>query len=306
METYRHSGAISPIGIILAATAGIAAAVALGVVYAFAVVHIPFIYINALLTFCFGWLMGYAVGWGAKTGKIRNPFVATAYGFLIGLIGLYVAWGTDFLARVVIPNGLPIDYLAAYKPAFLIEYIKQFYENGAWGLKHGGNVTGIALAAVWAVEATIIVGAATVFARQFIVHHPFCESCGRWTVIEPGKRPLSLIGAGESYAQLMSGDLAALTKFNLALNESLFLQLDLASCPTCEESYFLTIQQVKHSLDKEGKLKVETTPLVRNMLIAAEDVPLVQNAGREPPPPEVVDAEQAGEKPPETGAPENA
>jgi hypothetical protein len=299
METYRHSGAISPVGIILASTAGIAVAVVLGVAYDFAVVYIPIIYINALLTFGFGWLMGMAVGWGAKKGKIRNPFVATAYGFLIGLIGLYVAWGTDFLARVVIPDGLKVNYLTAYSPNVIWGYMEIFYEKGAWGFKHGGNVSGIPLAIVWAIEAVVIVGASTFFARNAIAHHPFCENCSRWTDIVPGGRHLSLAGAQESLAQLLSGDLAALANFNLAQNENVFLQLDLASCPACEESCYLTIQQITQTYDKEGKLKVETTPLLRNMLIDAEAVPLVLSAGREPPPPVEEDAQ--GEIPPETG-----
>jgi hypothetical protein len=282
METYRHSGAISPVGILLASTVGIVVAVVLGVVYAFAVVNIPFVYINALLTFCFGLAMGKSVGWGAKQGKIRNPFVATAYGFLIGLIGLYVAWGTDFLARIVIPSKVQMEYINAYSPFVLIEYIKWFYENGAWGLKHGGNVTGIPLAIVWAIEASLIVGGATYFARSAIVHHPYCESCGRWTKIVPGNRHLSLMGAGELLSQLLSGDLAALTRFNLAQNESTYLQLDLASCTTCTESHYLTIQQVTQTIDKEGKLKTELKAIVRNMWINAEDLPLIQNAGIEP------------------------
>ncbi|MCC6126429.1 MAG: hypothetical protein IT426_15835 [Pirellulales bacterium] len=300
METYRHSGAISPLGIILASSAGIAAAVVLGVAYSFAVVHIPIIYVNALLTFCFGWLMGKAVGWGAKTGKIRNPFVATAYGFLIGLIGLYVAWGTDFLARVVIPGGLKGNYWMAYSPNVIWGYMEIFYEKGFWGFKHGGNVSGIPLAIVWAIEAAMIVGGSTYFARNAIAHHPFCENCGRWTDIVAGCRHLSLAESQESLARLLSGDLAVLANFNLAQNENVFLQLDLASCPICAESCYLTIQQVTQTYDKEGKLKVETTPLLRNMSIDAEAVPLVLTAGREPPP-EAEEEDVQGENPPETG-----
>jgi hypothetical protein len=300
METYRHSGAISLLGILLATTAGIAAAVVLGVVYSFAVVYIPIVYINALLTFCFGWAMGQAVGWGAKAGKIRNPFVATAYGFLVGLIGIYVAWGTDFLARVIIPQHIQIHYISAFYPSVLMGYIKIFYEKGAWGLPHGGTVSGIPLAVVWAIEAAMIVGAATYFARKAIVHHPFCENCSRWANIEPGKRPLSLIGAGEHFSQLISGDLNALMKFNLAHSESTYLQLDLASCPTCAESCYLTIQQVSETLDKEGKLKIERKALVHNMTIPAEYIPLVQNAGLEPPESETTQEEPATDNPPET------
>jgi hypothetical protein len=298
METYRHSGAISPIGILLASTLGIATAVVLGVVYSFGIVHIPIVQINFLLTLGYGCVMGAAVGWGAKAGKIRNPFVATAYGFVVGLIGLYVAWGTDLLARLVIPGG-GNNYLAAYSPTALMNYIEVFYKNGFWGMGKDQMVSGIPLAIVWAIEAAVIVGGSTVLARQFILNIPFCESCGRWTVKKPGTRPLSLIGAGDALKQLLSGDLTSLANFNLAQNEAIYMQLDLANCPSCTESNFLTIQQAKQTLDKEGKLKVELTPLLRNMLVSAEDLPLIENAGRNPPP-ENANQNSAGEEPPKT------
>jgi hypothetical protein len=288
METYRHSGAISPIGIFLASAAGIATAIVLGVIYSFGIVHIPIVQINFLLTLGFGCVMGVAVGWGAKTGKIRNPFVATAYGFVVGLIGLYVAWGTDYLARVLIPGG-DHDLLKAFSPTELMDYIQWFYQNGMWAMKGDKNISGIPLAIVWALEAAIILGGSTYLARQFILHVPFCEDCGRWTVNKAGTRFLSLIGAGDPLKQLLSGDLTALENFNLAQSESVYLQLDLATCPGCTESNYLTVQQAKQTLDKEGKLKTELTPLVRNMLVAAEDLPLIQTAGREPQPPENVD-----------------
>jgi ATP/ADP translocase len=279
METYRHSGSISPFGIILASTAGITAAVVLGVVYSFAMVNIPYLKIHVFLPICLGTLIGLAVSWGAKAGKIRNLFVAAAYGFLCGLIGLYVAWGADLLARVVIPNKLPMDYSAAFSPTVLIDYIQQFYEKGAWGMKGGGNVSGTSLAVLWAVEALIIVGFSTCLAPMAILQHPFCENCNRWTDIKPANRKLSLLDAGENLQSLLSGDLTSLTKFKLAQNDNLYLEVELARCPTCTESNYLTIFQVLQTFDKKGKLKIERKPLLRNMLVTAEELPLVQNAG---------------------------
>jgi hypothetical protein len=300
MDTYRHSGAISPVGIFTASAAGIVTAAVLGIAYAFAVAYIPIVYVNALLTFGFGWLMGQAVGWGAKAGKIRNPFVATAYGFIAGAIGLYIAWGTDCLARFVIPEALPVSYLEAYQPDLLLFYIQAFYEQGLWSIK-GGTVKGIPLAIVWAIEAIVIVGAATYYARAAIVHHPFCELCRHWTKKTVGSRSLSLFGADELLKQLLDGDLTTLDKFNLAQNEGTTLRLNVATCPACDESCFLTIQQVTVTINKEGKPETKVEALVNNMLIAAEDIPLIQNAGRIPEPP----ATEA-EAPPEEGPSEIA
>jgi hypothetical protein len=279
METYRHSGAISLSGILLASTVGIAVAIVLGVFYSFATVHIPYTKINIVLTGFFGMAMGYAVGWGAKIGKVRNTFVASAYGFIIGLIGLYVAWGTDFIARDFIPNG-DTDYLMAYSPSELMEYIKWFYENGAWSMSRGGKtVTGIELGTIWAVEAATIVGFSTLFARKFILNHPFCENCNCWTIIKPGERRLSIVGMDEYLERLFSGNLTSLKHFRLAENDTLVMSLDLATCPRCKETCYLTIKKVTISPDKEGNPQENSTPIVQNMLIPPEFVPLVKDAG---------------------------
>jgi hypothetical protein len=304
METYRHSGAISPLGILLASSVGIATALVLGVIYSFGAVHIPFIKIHFLLTICFGGALGFAVGCGAKIGKIRNTFVATAYGFVIGLIGLYVAWAADLIARFVVPAGGK-DYLKAFSPVVLVEYIKVFYENGAWAMKNGPPVSGIMLAAFWSIEAVIIVGLSTVVAWYVIADHPFCENCKRWTVNEKGNRSLSLIGANDALRQLLAGDPASLMKFNLAQNEQEYLQLDLALCSTCTESNFLTVQRVTETIDKEGKVNSTRTPLLQNMLIDAEYLPLVRHAGREPPSPETVAERSVNENASENGMPES-
>jgi hypothetical protein len=298
METYRHSGVISPLGIFTASATGIAVASVLGVAYSFAVVNIPFVKINFLLTFFFGTLTGLAIGWGAKLGKIRNTFVATAYGFIIGLVGLYVAWGTDFLARVIIPAGLPVDYLKVYSPNVIVNYMAWFYQNGGWAMKHGDNVTGPFLATVWGAEALIIVGFSTYFARKAIVDHPFCENCKRWAIDQPVNRNLSLVGAGEALKELLSGDPASLMKFNLAHKEADYLQLELKHCPTCSDCNCLTILKVKESVDKKGQLSIAKTPLVRNMVITAEFVPLVENAGREI---GTASEEPANKNPPDSG-----
>jgi hypothetical protein len=281
METYRHSGSISYSGILIASAAGIAAAVVLGIIYSFAIVHIPFAKLHFVLTMFYGALIGLAVGWGAKIGKIRSVFIAATYGFACGLVGLYVAWAVDLIARVIIPdNGVwPMDYLLAFSPDVLLDYIKQFYEHGAWGMRGGEILKGPFLGVIWAAEAIVIVGGATFFAPMRIKDHPFCETCKHWTTIKPVGTKLSLRDVERTLPALLSGDVTALSDFSAADTEQLYLELELASCPTCDESHYLSVFQVAMTIDKKGKETVERRPVIRNMLIAAEDVPLARNAG---------------------------
>jgi hypothetical protein len=279
METYRHSGSISYSGILIASAAGVATAVVLGVIYSFAIVNIPFAKLHFVLTMFYGTLIGFAVGWGAKVGKIRSVFIAAAYGFACGLVGLYVAWAVDLIARVILPGNLPISIWSAFSPDVLLDYMKQFYDQGAWGMRGGENLKGPFLGVIWVAEAIVIVGGAAFFAPMRIKDHPFCEACSQWTTIRPVGTNLSLRNAETTLPALLSGEVAALSKFSAADTEQLYLQLELASCPSCDESHYLSLFQVAKSIDKKGKETVERRPVIRNMLIAAEDVPLARNAG---------------------------
>lgn len=279
METYRHSGVISPAGVLMAATVGIPSAIVLGALYSCFMVYSPFVRLNVLLAFVLGAGIGYSVGWSAKVGKIRNPFVATAYGVTVGLIGLYVAWGTDYVVRVFLPEGYT-DYWMAYSPTELWDYIQWFYENGMWSAGRGGKpVTGVELGCIWLSEAAMIVGTSALYARRFALNKPFCEYCKCWTVAKPGQRALRVRGMDDYLRRLFDGDLTALKSFHLAENDDLVMKLDLATCPNCDKSNYLTIQKVMIAPDKEGNPTETATPIVQNMLISSEFVPLVQTAG---------------------------
>jgi hypothetical protein len=281
MEKYRHSGEISLPGILLASIAGIAVAVVLGMVYEIAVIYIPVPKAHFAAAILFGIGIGSAVGWGTKVGKIRNLFIAAAYGFVCGLIGLYIAWGTDYLVRVAIPGKLQINYFSAYSPSLLLDYIKRLYENGGWVMDGGERVKGPLLGFYWTIEALLIVGVSTVCGPYLIRHLPFCENCNHWTEIKKINRKLSLDRAENLLENLVSGDLTSLMKFDLAQYRRHYLELELAHCLTCLESQYLTIYRVEETLDKKGKTNIERKILIRNMKIEADYIPLVLNAGLE-------------------------
>ena len=59
MEVYKHSGAVPLGGALLTTFASLIATILFGVVYTYAVVWIPFIYITVLLTLALGFLIGH-------------------------------------------------------------------------------------------------------------------------------------------------------------------------------------------------------------------------------------------------------
>jgi hypothetical protein len=283
-QFYRLSGIVPPRGLVQTVLAGMGTAISLGIGYAYASVYIPFIYVHILLTGAFGLVLGLLVKQAARAGRIRNRTVPGVIGLLSGLVGLYFAWGGDFLARKILPlNG---GFLFAFRPQVIWFYIQWAYENGLWELGNHANgpLTGIPLAMIWLAEAAIIVGLAAHFPWSEIRQWVFCESCGWWETIETNLCRFSAENADKIAAQIKNEDLSVLDDLAPAKpDDPTFLRMSVATCETCDESNYLDLERVTLTVDKKGNTKTKVETLVGKMAIAAADVPLALHAGKAPP-----------------------
>ena len=128
MQTYKHSGEAPVGGILLAGVAGLLTAVFCSVLYTYAQVWIPFVYLNLVLTVLLGMAIGVAVAHAAFLGKIRNTMVVTAMGFVFALVAIYCEWGTSTWALDDWSVGL-----GAFTPQRISALMSYLYENGSWG-----------------------------------------------------------------------------------------------------------------------------------------------------------------------------
>jgi hypothetical protein len=276
VQTYQHSGAVSPAGLVLAAIAGSLTAVVLGFIYAFFIVWIPFIYLCVVGTIFFGISMGATVGFMGRVGKIRNNLVVGLLGLGVAVLGIYVEWGASPLAMAPSEAGL-----SGFDPLVMARFMAYLYEHGSWGLTKGGNVTGIALVITWIVEAGLILGASTLTAFAFSATLPFCERCYQWTRVESSIRVLSALTAGEEFlARLRGGELAALAELPVEAGKpTRYVQVDAACCPSCGESNFLTVKIVTRTVDKKGKEETKSDDLVTNLIVTPADIAFARTAG---------------------------
>ncbi len=287
---YEHSRKNTVSGQMLATLYGVSAAIVGGAIYSFATVYCPIIYVNLLLTLGFGFAIGWAASWGAKIGHVRNQFFPAAMATVAGFVGLYVAWGTDRVARFRIPPN--VDILAPYRPDFLWNYIQVFYQHGFWNLNpgHGANqnaqpVNGIVLAIVWTIEAGLIMGTAGFTAWKRMGTFTYCEQCQRWARSRANVQRLSLAASPSSLMQLAGGDLTPLESVPRAKpGEPHYLRLDLTCCDGCQESNYLSIHRITTTRDKKGKVQTQTALLVDRLAIDAADVSRVREAGFVKPP----------------------
>lgn len=276
METYRHSGVVPLGGALLTTLVGLIATALYGVIYTFAVVWIPFIYVTFLLTLGFGFLIGLTVGGLATFGRIRNTFVLGAIALLMALFGIYVEWGTSPLAL-----GMQEIGILGFLPDVMWWFVQYLYQNGSWRLFGDDNVSGIPLAIIWLIEAGTIIFIAVTVAIGKIGDQAFCEQCNAWIQNEEG---VQAFRADESDLEsIVSGNLVRLSDLTRADgSEMAVIRLDLACCMQCDTNNFLTLQAVQVTVDDDGNVKEEKTSIVEHLAVHKNQIEAIRHAGKEP------------------------
>lgn len=257
---YRHSGRIPPAGLILMPVAGGLTAIALGVIYSFAICYIPIVYLNLLLTIGFGMGIGFALAWAARVTQVRSATYGLLAMAVSVAVGYYAAWGADFLARIGTDDA-PI--WVAWHPDLLANYIPEFYEKGAWSLKGNTTVSGVFLGAVWAIELGAIIYFAWLGVSSFFKENTFCEDCYGWSQRRNALAVYGTNNALEVSRKLNTGDVNALSSCAPAVKgASDFLSLNAHICPSCDEHCYVTLQRVTTTVNGKGESKTETKTMV--------------------------------------------
>ena len=173
----------------------------LGLLYAYLIKWIPFIYLNFFITVGYGFAVGLVAGIMLKFGKVRNNTVSFLCALLGALMALYCEWSGHL--HSLIP-GAPFFT----EPGQLMDFVKVLYEEVSWGMSSGGNVTGILLGIVWLIEAGIIVVLATLAGHGSVATTPFCEKNMCWLDEEKKIDTLAAFTEPDQIAAISHGDLA--------------------------------------------------------------------------------------------------
>ncbi|MFC5044464.1 hypothetical protein ACFSTE_14925 [Aquimarina hainanensis] len=218
---YKPSGKFSILSILYFLILSVTAFPILGVIYAYCIRYIPFVYINFLIAAGFGFGLGLLINIVViNKGKNRNPGVSAVLGTLGGAVALYVHWAV--WVQLVIADGTPDAgmgqlFTLVTDPGMLGEWIAKINEVGTWGIRNNA-VHGTFLSVIWGIEALIVIGISTLisFPRA---KQPFCEQDGVWfeeTVLPT----LNYIGdAPKMVAELEKGTVTAFDEISLAATE---------------------------------------------------------------------------------------
>jgi len=279
-QFYKPSGKFSPSFILYFILVSLLAFPVFGLIYAYCIWYIPFIYINFFITICFGLLVAFAINFAViKKGRVRNPILAAAIGFFAALIALYFHWsiwvdlvinaGESYGSKRIGITVSNIDFLEVFslflQPGLVFEYINEVNKFGTWGIR-GATVSGGFLWAIWAIE-FVIVTAISTYLPFLSSKKPFSESTNSWhkeielpalSYIENKEQLIKDIASNN----LSGFDILSKSETSDSENHSIFTLYKSNSGKN-----YLTIENKTASLDSKGKVEFNNDEFVEYILI---------------------------------------
>ena len=255
----------------------------LGLLYAYCIWYIPFIYINFFITLGFGFLVAFCLNkLVIKKGKVRNPVLAVTIGFVAALIALYFHWsiwidlvinagesyGSDRIGITLSNIKFLQVFSLIFQPSLVFEYINNVNEFGTWGIR-GATVSGTFLWIIWAIELVMVVGVSC-FLPYLESKKPFSESTNSWydEIVLPA---LTFV---EDKEQLISDIISNnLSGFDF-LNKDVKSESESHSIFTLYKSKsgknYLTIENKMSSLNSKGKIEFKADEFIEYILIDSQ------------------------------------
>jgi hypothetical protein len=277
---YQPSNKMPPVGILALLAGGVVAALALALVYIYAVWYIPFVYINFVLCLGFGLLLGAVLALLVRLGKLRSPGAVGALALLVGLAAVYLQWGvylTLLFNSESTGTGKDVDTSTSFSLSLFADILahptamwlamQKINETGTWSLK-GSTPSGVFLGVIWVIEAVVILGGAWLMAKAQATE-PFSETSNEWADEETLAHPLTFAqDAATTRTALETGQFHHLTPHTSTESDAPFARLKLHSAPNDHNCRYLTLENVTTTVDKKGKATESTTTVVQHLAIS--------------------------------------
>jgi hypothetical protein len=255
---YKPSGKFNPISFLyLALAIGIGAPL-LALIYTYAILYIPIVYLNFLclagIAFGLGFVANFVIGFG----KVRNKILAIVFGLIIGLAGIYASWIVWVGYHVNSSAFVELSYLDLLKnPNAFWSMVWEINEIGTWGIgRSGGSVSGMFLTVVWVIEALAMISFPMFFAYTKACE-PYLENDDNWaeqTAIGPFEYiPNSGILEKQLETKNYEELIAMLPAENAGQGSHSVLTVYHGKNRSQSKEFYLSVKNMQHKLDKEGK-----------------------------------------------------
>ncbi len=266
---YTPSGKISPLGLIYMPLFGSMAAFLGGAAYGWGSYINPFEAFTFIISFIFGFILGLGVSFGVTAGKVRSPMLASFFGLITGVLGVYVqwvAWVHFFYAGAEEPLNVWI-----FNPLELGKNIVSIGNAGAWQI-FGWTPSGLWLYIAWILEALLILLLSVTIADGSARYTPFCEHCGEWaeSVFDSPLKLGPVQDKSQFRYELESGNYDVLEGLG-APGEKERSEVQLHRCKKCLQIGYLKVKLVKDGPDKRDQASGQTEGAA-NTEYVSEDV----------------------------------
>ncbi len=269
---YRHSGRVPLSGWMVLLIGMVPLAIVIGVLYSGIVVYLPFLKLRGVVTFLYGALLGTMTGWMCRTTKFRNHFAVAMATIIITGVSYYAAWAVHCAWYIQSQEGFSKDValiaIQGFDPRTILGWGEYIFANGLW-FKNGNPHDGWEAVFGWVIEAGIIFVTAFM-TRKVYGNSPFCEDCNEWTQETKELAALPVSPSDPAWQTVIGGNVSSIRKLQLAPETSRYVELQLASCPTCANSDFLTALSVDMVVNKEGNLEKKEADIFRALSITAD------------------------------------
>jgi hypothetical protein len=279
-QFYKPSGKFSLQFILYFLLVSLVAFPILGLIYAYCIWYIPFVYINLFIAIGFGLLVSICISkFVIKKGKVRNPTLAFAIGFFAGIIALYFHWsvwidlvfnaGQSYGSERIGVTVSNIEFLQVFslilQPSVVFENICNVNEYGTWGIR-GATVSGTFLWVIWAIEFVIVVGLSS-YLPFLEAKKPFSETTNSWyeEFVLPALTYIE--NKQQIIADIASNNHSGFDFLNKDVNHESENHSVFTLYKSKSGKNYLTIENKTSSLDSKGKIEFNSEELAEYILI---------------------------------------
>jgi hypothetical protein len=179
LEVYHHSGRRAQRRDVFVPLGGIAAALVLGLVYAYATVYSPTILLSIVLVLIHAMLLGAWLAHVAVQARCRNTKFVKRIAMPVAMFAVYAQWVFFIYAfdgRETVHRSLT-TLLA--RPGAVWKWINTINDTG-WYSFLGWTPTGVFLWLFWLIESGVIILFTVAIPWDTLSRRVYCERCGDW------------------------------------------------------------------------------------------------------------------------------
>ncbi len=247
----------------------------LSLIYAYAISYIPLIYINIVLCFGFGIVIGFLASLLSFVVRNRNRAIAWLCAIALTGLALWFSWGF-WVSTLTDELSLFGDFLAYMNPiaillvAIEVTGVEEYMNIGKLFGPRGLPITGFGLALLWLLEAGMIAVTALWTFSKNSRNLSFCEECKNWTETIHTSSHLLMVEDEEAFREtLASGDFDELLALRVVPNDDHFTTIAINSCG-CGQTFLLTVNDVVISYDDKGNPSTTERPFVNGLYITRQ------------------------------------